>query len=111
MSRRDEVLAGLDAIQQRDRKVAEAAAAGPAAAPLDPQESVRQTLDLALDLHLDLQRWRLDVSTIVGRTVTQHEVVHTAIEALVRDETVGRRVRALLAAGRPVPRTRRRRAS
>lgn len=108
MTRADELRARTAAIQHRDRPPVEAE---PQPAPART-ESFRQTLDLGPDLYAELQRWRLDAAISTGRgRLTQHEVVHAAIVALVQDETVGRRVRALLTAGGPVPRTRRKRIS
>ncbi len=106
MTRSGQAADRIAAIQHRDRPAVDEPVVEPAPARTEP---FRQTLDLDPDLYAELQRWRLDAAVSTGRgLISQHEVVYTAVLALVKDETVGRRVRALLAAGGPVPRTRKR---
>lgn len=67
--------------------------------PAPPQRTrpVRQTVDLAPDRHAELAAWRLDTALQLGRTrLTTQDVLSAAVEALLEDETVARRVRARL---------------
>lgn len=58
---------------------------------------VRQTVDLTPQAHAALGTWRLETALALGlgRLSTQ-DILAAAVDVLVEDETVGRRVRARL---------------
>lgn len=95
MSRAEELRARGSAIQARDRPaVVEEPAAPPAPARTRP---VRQTVDLSPGRHTELATWRLDTALQLGRTrLTTQDVLAAAIDALLEDDVVARRVRARL---------------
>ena len=96
-------LRGLTAgIARRDAAAAEVLDA-PAAAAV-PSEMVRSTIDLCLDENLELQQWILDAAQSTGRGRLQmNDVLCAAVLTTIRDETAGRRVRAMLATMTPRP--------
>lgn len=85
----------------RDRAAAAAEAesaraeAAPAVRPAeDAGRKVRQTVDLTLDRHKQLGAWRLDTALALGRTrLTTQDVLSAAVDVLLTDESVARRVR------------------
>lgn len=98
-----------DRLRSITAAVAERDAAAAAAADVDVTpdaeasgEMKRSTVDLELGEYLELQRWMLDAAESIGRgTLQQNDVLCAAVLATIRDETVGRRVRALLAKSAP----------
>lgn len=82
-------------IRQRDAPVEEQAPA-PRERPAPPAK-VRQTVDLTGVRHLELGAWRLDTALQLGRTrLTTQDVLAAAVDVLLDDDMVARRVRARL---------------
>lgn len=96
MSAGEDLRARTRAIQSRDRAAAEPDPAPPPA--VARTRPVRRTVDLSPDRYAALSSWQLDAALALGRTrITAQEVLATAIEVLLDDETVARRVRDRLA--------------
>lgn len=55
---------------------------------------VRQTVDLVPEQHKALAAWRLDTALALGRTrLTTQDVLAAAVDVLLADDAVARRVR------------------
>ncbi|MEU7817041.1 hypothetical protein [Pseudonocardia sp. NPDC049154] len=61
----------------------------------DPNRRVRQTVDLSEQRHKELAAWRMETALALGVTrVTTQDVLAAAVNAILRDPTVARHVRA-----------------
>lgn len=87
-------------LRARSAKAAEAESArdetpAPATRPTDTAgKKVRQTVDLTIDRHKGLGAWRLDTALALGRTrLTTQDVLAAAVDVLLTDEQMQRRVR------------------
>lgn len=85
-------------IAKRDTPAAEETGPAPEIrAQADPRKKVRQTVDLTHQRHMELAAWRMETALALGRTrITTQEVLAAAVEAILRDPTVARHVRAQL---------------
>lgn len=87
-----------EALRKRDTPQPAAEQPDPAIrAKADPQKKVRQTVDLTHQRHVELAAWRMETALALGRTrITTQDVLRAAVDAILRDPTVARHVRAQL---------------
>lgn len=98
MSAADRLRALGGAVQERDRQVEE-----PAPEPREPdvKDSVRQTVDLTGQRHLDLALWKMETAIEQRRPpkeISTQVVLAALVDVMLDDPRVGRAVRRRLEA-------------
>ncbi len=86
------------ALRKRDAPPPPAEEEKPTTPPRAPRtRPVRQTVDLAPHRHHELAAWRMETALALGKSrLTTQDVLSAAVDVLLDDPTVARRVRARL---------------